>query len=580
MATSDKPVDLSVLFNIPEVFRPLFTGAKRKNILKGGRGSGKSHQVGRYLLYRALTAKTLILCTRELQNTIADSVHSLLSRLIDDAHLNNVFRVKRDSIVAVNGSRFIFTGVRNNVNEIKSMEGVDIAWVEEAQAMSQHSLDILIPTIRKPGSQLVFTYNPFKEDDPIHQMALHPDEDTLVIEANYWDNPYFPDVLQSEMERDKVVDHDKYLWVWEGRCLGLSDALIFKNKYEEREFDTPSVAQFMFGADWGFAVDPTTLVRAFVIGNTLYVDYAVGDKGIDTEDIHDLFDTVPLSRKFPIRADNARPETISAVCKQGFYCIACDKKAGSIEDGVSYLRSFDKIVVHPRAHKLTYELERYQYKVDRQTGEVLRTPVDKWNHYIDALRYAIQTYMYQHHSGRVYDKFTTECLCRTPMVSDNELYLATYSLPGQTFAVGAQVFADGIHVVWCNEYKGLFDLRMIAKSLTGYVSNVTWFPLSDMYNTPADAVNACLELDWTPSIPAVTANGDEPTFLVNKEFENGTLHISIISAEAIVTALNERTFQSSAAVLETEQQTMQDMFVRYAQCLDYLVWRVQGLQLY
>ena len=220
---------------IPEVFRPLFERPKRKNILYGGRGSAKSHTVARYVLTRAYEKPIRVLCTRELQKSIAESVHQLLSDCIEEMGLTDFFAVQRDRILGKNGSEFIFAGVRQNTNEIKSMENITICWVEEAQAMTQQSLDVLIPTIRAPGSILIFTFNPFKDSDPIYVMSQNPDDDTLVIKANHDDNPFFPEELRREMENCKKTDYDKYLWVWEGQCLGISKAQIFRDKYEVKD---------------------------------------------------------------------------------------------------------------------------------------------------------------------------------------------------------------------------------------------------------------------------------------------------------------------------------------------------------
>ena len=210
---------------IPDVFKPLFLSPKRKNLIYGGRGSAKSHTVARYIISRAVHSCVRVLCTRELQKSIAESVHSLLSACIEEMGVAPFFTIQRDKIIGRNGSTFLFTGVRSNVQEIKSMEGIDICWVEEAQAMSQHSLDVLIPTIRKDGSILIFTFNPFKDSDPIYKLAVSPTDDCLVIKANHNDNPFFPEELRKEIEElnNKLNDlqniNQKYVSGW---CLSFS----------------------------------------------------------------------------------------------------------------------------------------------------------------------------------------------------------------------------------------------------------------------------------------------------------------------------------------------------------------------
>ena len=243
-------VDTNINLKVANIYKPLWKNAKRRNYIYGGRGSGKSHDVAEYCLFRAYQSKIKVLCTRELQNSIADSVYSLLKNKIVDMHLDFFFTVYKDRIVGNNGSEFIFKGIHNNVSEIKSMENISIAWLEESQSLSRESIDVIVPTIRAPGSILIFTFNPYKDNDPIYMEMKNATEDDLVIKANYSDNPWFPEELRLEMERDKKNDYQKYLWVWEGECLGLSDAQIFRGKYVVENFETPKNADFHFGADW------------------------------------------------------------------------------------------------------------------------------------------------------------------------------------------------------------------------------------------------------------------------------------------------------------------------------------------
>lgn len=370
-----------IIVTVPKIFQPLFKTPKRKNFIYGGRGSAKSYSVAQYLVFRAFHNKVKILCTRELQKSISDSVHALLSEVIEKMGVSDFFEIQKNAIYGKNGSSFIFAGIRSNSSEIKSLQGVDIAWFEEAQAMSRESYDVLVPTIRNENSILIFTFNPFKDTDPVYIEMKNADENTLVIKANYTDNPYFPEVLRLEMERDKKTDYDRYLWIWEGQCLGLSDAQIFRGKYTVKEFVTPKNAEFHYGCDWGFATDPTVIVRSFIIGNTLYIDQCAGQVHCDLEDTPSLFNQVEGTSIYPIYADNARPETISFMRSKHYNVIAAEKWAGSVEDGITYLRSFSEIIIHPRCKGVIEEFELYQYKVDKQTGEILREPVDKWNHY-------------------------------------------------------------------------------------------------------------------------------------------------------------------------------------------------------
>ena len=214
-------------------------------------------------------------------------------------------------------------------------------------------------------------------------------DSSIIIEANYNDNPWLPDVLRKEMEYDRSRDIDKYRHVWLGYYNLNSESRVFKN-WRVEEFETPKDAFFKFGADWGFAVDPTVLIRCYLEGRTLFVDHEAYQVGCEIIDTPELFLTIPESEKWPIVADSARPETVSHLRKHGFPKIQpAIKGKGSLEDGVEFLKSFD-IVVHPRCQHTIDELTNYSYKVDPDTEQVTSVLEDKHNHVIDALRYACE----------------------------------------------------------------------------------------------------------------------------------------------------------------------------------------------
>ena len=362
----------------------------RYKVFYGGRGSGKSWTVARYLIIRALQEKLTILCTREYQKSIQDSVLKLLAEQIEKLGLESFFEVQRSAIYGANGSYFIFEGLRHNITKIKSMEGVNYCWAEEAEKISSESWDVLIPTIRKPNSEILITFNPDSEDDPTYQrFIVSPPEDALVVKVNHSDNRWFPKELRKEMAWMKKTDHDRYLHIWEGNPRSQSDAQVFKGKWTVESFDTPEGARFFFGADWGFSQDPTTLVRAFIQDSTLYIDHEVYAVGIDIVDTPALFDLVPGARAWPIIADSARPETISHMSREGFNIRGVKKWKGSVEDGIMHLRSFERVVIHPRCKHTADEFRLYSYKVDRLTGDVLPILEDSHNHIIDALRYSL-----------------------------------------------------------------------------------------------------------------------------------------------------------------------------------------------
>jgi len=376
---------------LPEWCESLFDEEARYFALLGGRGSAKSYSVATTLILRAASKPLRILCAREIQKSIKDSVKRLLDDTIARAGLQEFFVSTDTEIRGQNGSLILFAGLRSNIDSIKSIEGIDVCWVEEAQTVSQASLDILIPTIRKPGSQIYFTWNPKNQTDPVDVMFVGETKPpkTIFLRVNWDRNPWFPDVLKAEMEYDRSRDPDKYKHVWLGGYLSNSEARVFRN-WSIEEFDTPEDATHRFGADWGFASDPTVLIRCHVIGRTIYVDHEAYQVGCEIMDTPDLFLTVPESEKWPIVADSARPETISHMQRHGFPKIMpAIKGPKSVEEGIEWLKSHD-IVVHPRCKHTIDELSCYSYKTDPLTGAVLPVLADRDNHLIDALRYACE----------------------------------------------------------------------------------------------------------------------------------------------------------------------------------------------
>jgi phage terminase large subunit len=376
----------------PRVFVPLLADGVRYRGAYGGRGSGKSYFFAELAIERCLMAKTHIVCVREVQKTLDQSVKKLLEEKIEALGVGHLFEVQQSKIIGKNGSLIIFQGMQDHTaDSIKSLQGFNVAWIEEAQSLSQRSLDLLRPTIRDEGSEIWASWNPGQATDPIDVLLRgeNPPPNTVVVQANWRDNPHFPDVLRTEMEYDRKRDPDKYAHVWEGAYLQRSDAKVFRN-WSIQDFDAPADAVHRLGADFGFSVDPSVLVRCHIIGRKLYIDYEAYQIGCEIVDTPSLFMSVPEAEKWPMVADSARPETVSHLRKHGFPKIqAAVKGAKSVEDGVAWLQSHD-IIVHPRCVHTIDELTHYSYKVDPLTDKVLPVLADKDNHVIDALRYACE----------------------------------------------------------------------------------------------------------------------------------------------------------------------------------------------
>lgn len=408
------------LVQIPPAFRGLKKAARYK-IYYGGRGSAKSWTVARVLIMMAYQYPVRVLCVRELQTSIGDSVYRLLCDQISLLGLRPWFNITRDGITSVAGAQFLFKGIRHNVDDIKSTEGIDICWVEEAQRVSVASWDVLIPTIRKEGSEIWVTFNPDSEDDPTYKrFVVNEQPNAVVRKVNYDENPYFPDTLRQEMEYCKRVDYDAYLHIWEGNPKTLSNAIIFRGKYRVEAFETPADQDvFYYGADWGFAQDPTVLVRCFIRDRVLYIDHEAYGVGVELDEIPQLFQVVPNARKYTIKADSARPETISHLANKGWNIVSVEKWKGSVEDGIAHIRTFEEVVIHERCKHTAEEFRLYSYKVDKVTEEILPIVVDKHNHCIDALRYALEQHIRKVGMGLYYYyKQEAEALKAPP--NDNE----------------------------------------------------------------------------------------------------------------------------------------------------------------
>ncbi len=376
----------------PRWFVPLLAAARYKGV-HGGRGSGKSHAFAEYVIERCLMAKTDVVCIREIQKSLAQSVKKLLELKIVNLNVGGYFEVQESRILAPQGGQISFVGMQSHTAEsIKSLEGYDIAWVEEAQSLSQRSLDMLRPTIRKAGSELLFSWNPNLPTDPVDVLLRsgNPPPGTCVVEANYKDNPWLPEVLKGELEYDQRRDPDKYAHIWLGQYQRNSEARVFRN-WSVEEFEAPADAHFMLGADWGFASDPSVLVRLYLDNRVIYIDHEAYQVGCEIDLLPNLFAKVPNSAEWLITADSARPETISYMQRHGYPRIRpAIKGPQSVEEGVAFMKSFD-IVVHPRCVHTIDELTMYSYKVDPLTEQVMPILADKKNHVIDSCRYAIES---------------------------------------------------------------------------------------------------------------------------------------------------------------------------------------------
>ncbi len=371
----------------------------------GGRGSAKTRTFAKMTAVvayqRAMNNESgVILCGREFMNSLEDSsLEEVKQAIRAESFLNDFFEIGEKYIRTKCGRvSYIFSGLRHNLDSIKSKARILLAWVDEAESVSEMAWSKLIPTVREHNSEIWLTWNPEKRDSATDKrFRQFPPENSAIVEMNYTDNPWFPDVLEQERLNDKKrLDDATYRWIWEGAYLEASEAQIFNGKYEELEFKpNQDFNGPYFGLDFGFAKDPTAAVKCWVFDNNLYIEYEAGKTGLELDHTAGFMkERVPDIEKYILRADSARPESISYLKRNGIPRIEGVKKwSGSVEDGIEHIKSYNKVYIHPRCKETLREFRLYSYKTDRLTGDVLPTVLDEHNHYIDAIRYALNPLM-------------------------------------------------------------------------------------------------------------------------------------------------------------------------------------------
>lgn len=409
-----------------EKLAPLFEPARYK-VLKGGRGGMKSWGIARALLVKGMQKKLRILCAREFQSSIADSVHKLLKDQIGELGLGPWYKVEQNRIKGSNGTEFIFVGLgdmalNQNRTKVKSFEAVDIVWIEEAETITEATWQILIPTIRKAGSEIWISFNPNLESDPTYQrFVVNPPPGTVVIEMNWRDNLWLSLELQAEKNYLFTVDPEAAEHVWDGKLKKHSEALIFKGKYQIHNFATIENPRWLHGVDWGFADDPTVMVRMYTTGTAPYEELWIQNEAWGQHvEINELVQdkTHPLSKpglfdklgdtaaRWPIYADNARPECISYVRKTAAYNMQpCDKWEGCVEDGIKHIRGFVKVHIHKdNCPNTARDFGLYSWKKDKMTEEILPVIVGKHDHCPDAVRYGLNQFIQRRGTAAMWAK--------------------------------------------------------------------------------------------------------------------------------------------------------------------------------
>lgn len=390
---------------LPPKLIPVFSGTARYRGAHGGRGSGKTRSFALMTAVRAYMfaeqgISGVILCGREFMNSLEDSSMEEIKQAIRSVPwLNDYFEIGEKYIRTKNKLvSYVFSGLRHNLDSIKSKARILIAWIDEAETVSETAWRKLNPTVRENDSEIWVTWNPETDGSATDKRyRKNIPNNAKIVELNYSDNPWFPEVLEQERLSDLArLDSATYAWIWDGAYLENSEKQILANKYRVAEFDDDLYKKsdrLFFGSDFGFANDPNTLIRLFILNECLYIQEEAYGVGVELDEMPSFYDSVSGSRQWPIKGDSSRPETISYLAKKGFNISAAKKWAGSVEDGITYLRGFKEIIIHPRCKHTIEEARLYSYKTDRITGEVLPIIVDAHNHCWDAIRYALDGYI-------------------------------------------------------------------------------------------------------------------------------------------------------------------------------------------
>jgi len=379
---------------IPDIYDDLWDKEARYYFLRGGRGSGKSWAVADYLLVALLQNPDLnLVCLREVQKSISKSSKKLLEDRINMLGLNDYFDVIQTEIRTKKGNGIIiFNGLQDHtVDSIKSLEGFNLCWVEEAQTISEYSLELLIPTIRANGSKLFFTYNPKNESDAIEQL-IRDKENKVVIHSTYLDNPYAPESIIEEAEEMKAKRPMKYNHTYLGQ-FGEAEGLVFEN-VEVRVIREDEVKglKCLQGLDFGYTNDPTAFCINYINEKEkiFYVFDGFYKKGLLNSQIADEIKKLE-AHKHIIYADSAEPKSIDTLRLDGITRIrGAIKGKDSINAGIDFLLDY-KIVMNAHLKDFVNEANNYTWAIDKKTNKPTNKPIDAYNHFWDACRYSVSS---------------------------------------------------------------------------------------------------------------------------------------------------------------------------------------------
>lgn len=382
---------------VGEKFLPLFEppGRFEHFAFHGGRGGAKSHSIALALAIHSGQRQERIVCGRQFQNSIKDSVKELIEAKIKELNMAVYFTcLEREIINNVTGSRFSFIGMDRNPDSAKSLEGATIFWGEEAQTFTRRSIEIIIPTIRDSRSRMIWSWNPRERADEVDVMFRGPvpPEKAYVAEVSWRDNPFFYRTrMPSEYRRSMRRNPKRHLHIWEGGYDENPDAAVFDNWATGRPLIDLSKHRPRFGMDFGYSQDPYALIKCYLLEeiDTIYIaQEAVGYK-IPNRGLSAFCDQVTESRDYQIIGDSSRPETIEALQSEGFMVYGSRKGAGSVKNGINWLQGY-RLLIDPSCLTVQEEIRSYKWKED-PNGKPLPIVEDhQQDHTIDAIRYAFE----------------------------------------------------------------------------------------------------------------------------------------------------------------------------------------------
>ena len=377
---------------LPIEYQPLFENKWREAAVYGGRYSLKSHSVARFLLIRAMERKTRVACFREFQNSIKDSSHQLLAELIKLYELDD-FKVNNDSIVNnITGSDFIFKGLHNNEQSVKSTEGIDIAWVEEAQTVSEKSLEVLTPTVRKDGSKIVYTYNRLFENDPVHKrLVLDGRPDTIIINVNYdvaKKYGWIPDVILKEIEDDREKRPALYKHKWLGEPF-TSELKIYKGwrQIDELPHEARLEARWI---DFGYSIDETAIGSLYYYNGGWIFHEELYRKEMSNRQIATFLNNLDKPQTLII-ADSAEPKSIAELQGYGLNVTPCKKGKDSVLHGIQLVQD-QPISITKKSLNIWQEYLNYFWLLDKNGAILQKEDPSCKNHHMSGIRYVLQNF--------------------------------------------------------------------------------------------------------------------------------------------------------------------------------------------